>query len=349
MRRSPVSVLVLLLAFLVAVLPARAQDNPAEDASGDAEATGWTPEMVMQVDAVGQTAVSADGALVAYVVRTPLMEGEQSEYQSHIFVAATDGSFRLQFTRGEESCTSPAFSPDGQHLAFLTSRSGSSQVWAMHVRGGEARQLTDSPTGVQSFQWAPDGERIAFTARDEKSEAQQQAEKEKRDAYVMDTDFQYSHLYTVPVAPDGEPAEAQRLTGGDFHVLDFDWAPDGSQLAFSHGPDPRINTLFVDRDISLVPADSGAVTPLVDRPGVDDEPRFSPDGQTIAFSSHGGSRSPSASPMSTWCLSRAARPPSCPTRTTATPRCWTGRPTARRCWSASRWALPRRCWRSPPG
>ncbi|MEM9664440.1 MAG: S9 family peptidase [Bacteroidota bacterium] len=277
----------LLLALLLLPVPVLAQEIAPDEAST------WTPDLVMQYHSVGQTALSPTGDLVAYVVREPMMEGEASEYRSHIYVAATDGSFNLQFTRGEASCTSPAFSPDGQHLAFLSSRGDKNQVWVMHVRGGEARPLTASPTGVQAFQWAPDGQRVAFRAADEKSEARQTAEQEKRDAFIADTDFQRSHLYTVPFAAEAEaPAEAQRLTGGAFHVLDFDWAPDGQTLAFSHGPDPRINTLFVDRDISTVPADSGSVTPLVTRPGVDDQPRYSPDGQHVAFTSHGGQPEP---------------------------------------------------------
>ncbi len=44
----------------------------------------------------------------------------------------------------------------------------------------------------------------------------------------------------------------------------------------------------MNTDISLVPADSGEVTSLIERPGIDGSPRFSPDGQTIAFQSMGG-------------------------------------------------------------
>ena len=52
----------------------------------------WSPEKSMEFRVVQQTAVSPDGSLVAFVVRVPVMEGEKSEYLSHIWLARPDGS-----------------------------------------------------------------------------------------------------------------------------------------------------------------------------------------------------------------------------------------------------------------
>ena len=285
------SLLSSLLALLVlSTAPAAAQPAAAQPAADTAR---WTPALAMQYHAIGGTAMAPDGQLVAYVVRAPLMEGEQSEYRSQIHVASVDGSMNVQYTRGEHSSYSPAFSPDGAHLAFLTTRSGSPQVWAMRVQGGEAFQITDAETGVGSFQWAPNGATIAYTMTDPKSEAEQQREKEKRDVQVVDQEHRYRHLYTTDVAEaDDSTRQVQRLTGGNFHVRGFDWAPDGGTIAFAHQPTPAIKSGFVEADISTVPSDSGAVTPLVEQPGVDDDPHFSPDGTQIAFTGPGGQAEP---------------------------------------------------------
>lgn len=253
-------------------------------------AEGWTPALSMQYKSIQGTAMSPDGTLIAYVAREPMMEGEKSEYRSQVWVVSADGSLNVQYTHGEKSSANPSFSPDGVYLAFTSSRSGKNQVWVMRVRGGEAEQLTRAKTGVSSYRWSPDGTRIAYTMRDPDTEEEEKQKKEKRDVILVDKNFKNNHLYTITFEKneDGE-REVQRLTSGDFHVRSFDWSPDGRTLVFAHQPDPRINTGGIAQDLATVPADSGAVTPLVVQAGNDANPRYSPDGLWIAFTSHGGS------------------------------------------------------------
>ncbi|RMF56472.1 MAG: S9 family peptidase, partial [Bacteroidetes bacterium] len=151
---TPARVLSLVLC-LVLLAPARAQEAPER----------WTPELSMRFKSIPDVALSPDGRLVAYVVREAVMDGEQSEYRSHVWVVSADGRLNVQYTRGDKSCTDPAFSPDGQYLAFTSDRSGKNQVWVMRVDGGEAEQVTDAETGVAAYRWSPDGTRIAYTAR----------------------------------------------------------------------------------------------------------------------------------------------------------------------------------------
>ncbi|MCX7907093.1 MAG: S9 family peptidase [Bacteroidetes bacterium] len=252
-------------------------------------ALSWTPELVLRFRAVSDVAMSPDGDLVAYVVREALTEGEKSEYLSHIWVASRLEGWSRQYTRGDKSCTAPAFSPDGRYLAFLSTRSGRNQIWLLPMHGGEAEQLTDVETGVTGFRWAPDGRSLAFLAPDPETPEERQRKREKRDAYVLDGDFKYQHLYRVPVEPNAQGKRPiRRLTRGAFHVASFDWTPDGRRIVFAHQPDPRLNTGLVEVDLSWVPADSGSVTALVRRPGVDTNPKVSPDGRWVAFTSHGG-------------------------------------------------------------
>ena len=283
-----------------AAQPAAGAEDPAVDAAGRplaaAQDEAWSPELAMRYRPITATALSADGSRVAYVVRHPEMEGEKSEFISRIRVAATDGSSDVRYTSSERSSDAPAFSPDGEYLAFLAKRPASeeaeTQVWLMRVAGGEAEPLSEAEGGVTAFRWSPDGRSIAFVATDPESEAEAEAKKEKRDVILVHQDFKYGHLYVREIEPGVDGEGERRLTAGEFHVTTFDWSPDGTTLVFTHQADPLINTGFIERDLSRVAVAGGEVTPLIERPGVDADPVYSPDGGWIAFTSHGGSPEP---------------------------------------------------------
>lgn len=252
--------------------------------------SAWTAEKIMQYKNVSATAISPDGKYIAYVITVPRMEGEKSEYNSQIWVAAADGSFNVQYTRGEKSSTAPQFSPDSQQLAFLSNRNGDkNQVYVVRLMGGEAEQVTNTKSAISSFKWSPDGTRIAYLMRDPETKEEEKMKKEKTDVILVDKNYKYDHLYTIPVTADKDGnRKVKQLTGGSYHVNGFDWSPDGKTLAFSFSPNPTINEAGIESDISTIPADSGKVTSIVKRPGVDASPFYSPDGKWIAFQSSGG-------------------------------------------------------------
>jgi Tol biopolymer transport system component len=103
----------------------------------------------MRHRSISDVDLSPDGSLVDYVVGEAVMDPSRSEYLSHVWVGATDGSWNVQYTRREKSSSLPLFSPDRQYLAFTSSRSGENQVWVMRVGGGEAEQITSAKSGFR--------------------------------------------------------------------------------------------------------------------------------------------------------------------------------------------------------
>ena len=172
-------------------------------AAVSASAADWSPEKALESKRVQSVQVSPDGTRVAYVVGSAMMEGEKSEWLSHVHLARADGSASYALTSGDKSSTDPAWSPDGKWIAFLSGRGPKAKdgadpktnVWRIRVDGGEAEALTDEKGGVRAIEWAPDGKTIAFLMTDPKTEDEEKADQEKRDARVVDGAPKLTRLY----------------------------------------------------------------------------------------------------------------------------------------------------------
>ncbi len=108
--------------------------------------------------------VSPDGTLVTFV-QTEL-DLEKNVNRSHIWLVPTDGSAPpRQFTSGEGKDRAPRWSPDGRWLAFTSNRDKQDQLYLISVDGGEARQLTSGEGQPGPAVWSPAGTMIAYTAK----------------------------------------------------------------------------------------------------------------------------------------------------------------------------------------
>ncbi len=245
----------------------------------------WMAEKQVHYPLITEVMPSPDGRRVVYAVREPLMTDEKSEFLTHLYLASADGGDPLQLTFGEYSNRGAQWSPDGRYIAFLSTRDGKSNVYVMRADGGEAWALTRyEKTDVSALKWSPDGKQIAFTMVEPPSEEEEKAQKAKDDPRLWDEDFDFQHLYVVPFVegPRSLP-EARQITRGRFHVVDFDWLPDGRTLAFTHRPTPVAED-WPETRLSLIAADEDDATPreLALIADWQAKPAVSPDGRWIA-------------------------------------------------------------------
>jgi dipeptidyl aminopeptidase/acylaminoacyl peptidase len=150
--------------------------------------------------------------------------------------------------------------------------------------GGEAEKLTDTPDGVSAFEWSPDGTWIAFTAIDPKSEALEEREKRMGEFQWEDEDHRMTHLWRLDLTTRG----LSRLTeGANFTVDEFSVSPDGRRVAFSARPFPDPSARLLS-NIYVVEVSDRRLQPVVNWPGSDGSPKWSPRGDRIAFVTAGG-------------------------------------------------------------
>ena len=243
---------------------------------------GWTSEQMFKVKRVGPVVPSPDGARVAYVVGEAVMQGEKSEWLSHIYVAMADGSGAFQLTRGDKSSTNPRWSPDGQWIGFSSSRGDTKpNIFRIRIAGGEAEQLTSEKGSAGGFDWSRDGRSIAFTMAEPKTEEEEKAAKEKRDARVIDDNEKLTGLYVIPVEKNADGKRpSKRLSAAQMHVTGFDWSPDSSTLVFSHQRNPKV---FEQNDISTVAVSGASPVALVSTKASESGPIYSRDGRSVAY------------------------------------------------------------------
>ncbi|MGE5488716.1 MAG: protein kinase domain-containing protein [bacterium] len=103
-------------------------------------------------------------AMPAAALRADRLAFVQERQDSNIWSVDLETGARAQAVSSTLNEWSPAFSPDGKRIAFISDRSGYPELWVADRDGSRSTQLTDSKTGVMSPRWSPDGRRIAYTA-----------------------------------------------------------------------------------------------------------------------------------------------------------------------------------------
>jgi dipeptidyl aminopeptidase/acylaminoacyl peptidase len=247
-----------------------------------------TPEDIVAIREALAPVVSPDGSRVAFVVREPADPRKPDPPRnSDIWVVPADGSEPARpFAASPKTETRPRWSPDGRYLAFLSDRGtpaegeeeATPQIYLLRTDGGEAVALTAVAGEVEEFHWSPDGKSVAFVATDPVPEAERKKKKQKDDAVHVDHDYQFARLWVVGL-DDRKPRQVFRQEG---QVVDFEWAPDGSELAVAVAPTPRLDDVYWWQKLVVVRLlDGEVVRTLSDR--LNGSPRWSPDGKTVAF------------------------------------------------------------------
>ena len=151
-----------------------------------------------------------------------------------------------QLTQAGGSNSSPAFSPDGKRVAFLSDRCGAKQVFLLPIDGGDARQLTNLRQGVDGPPvWSPDGNTIAFTAsRDAERRDPTAPYRVTRFIYRFDgigyLDDAVQNIFVQSIHGGG----ARQLTDDDHLDRTLRWSPDGSEILYLASFDPDRSDLF---------------------------------------------------------------------------------------------------------
>jgi dipeptidyl aminopeptidase/acylaminoacyl peptidase len=260
-------------------------------------------EDMQKLSRVGGPRISPDGRWVAFTVGRS--DVDKNRIVTNVWMVPSAGGDAQQLTFADRGSNAGLrWSPDSRYLYFISNRADNKrQIFRLPVAGGEAKQMTSLPTGVDDYFLSSDGKTIVLTASvfpncadmacNEKAAKDREANPVKArlitelpfrrwDEWV---DGKRNHIFTIPA--DG--GDAKDLTPGniDSPIWTEDgseqvaFSPDGQEIAFSRYSENESTT--GNSDVYVMPAGGGAPKPITTSKGFDATPRYSPDGRYLAY------------------------------------------------------------------
>ncbi|MBV6504184.1 MAG: Dipeptidyl-peptidase 5 [Fimbriimonadales bacterium] len=265
-------------------------------ASGIAQ-SALTRDTFFEMESVGGVQISPDGQLLVFT-RT-WVDKLKDVSVSNVWMSDVEGKKVRQLTEGNWRDSSPAFSPDGKRLAFLSDRDGTTQLYVMWLDTREVAKLTNLERSPGAPVWSPDGTKIAYSTfvpasesplairmpeRPQGAQWARGATIENRLSWAADGSgyrpIGWTQVFVVDARLGGTP---RQVTDGDYNHSNPQWSADGRTIFVSGIRKPDAEYLRGDSEIYAFDLESKSPEQLTDRKGPDGGQRVSPDGKWIAY------------------------------------------------------------------
>ena len=305
MFKRTVKIILITFAFLVVGVLAISEASPQD--------VGYVPLSPRQPSSTRLVSFDATSTITftpVFTVWLPLVRrqyppgliafvSDRDSRNEEIYTIKVDGTELRNLTNNlQRSDRYPAWSPDGDKIAFASYANGDYGIFVMNPDGTGTIRLTDNIVWGYSLAWSPNGTKIVFDA----------LHSGNPEIYVMNADgTELTNLSNNPArdscpswSPDGTRIAfwSERDGNSEVYIVNVDgtgltnltknsaldtlsdlvtaWSPDGAKLVFNSFRDGNF-------EVYVMNADGTQPTNLTQRLGWDDNPTWSPDGSKIAF------------------------------------------------------------------
>jgi dipeptidyl aminopeptidase/acylaminoacyl peptidase len=274
-----------------------------------AQARTLTPHDLVMLDRISDPHLSPDGKIVAYDLRSTDYDANKGRHAIWLVCPSCTDAKEHRF---QNDATNPRWSPDGRALYFLSSRSGSMQIWRTGLDAADKpTQVTKLPVDVGTFRVAPDAKTLVLSAatfpdcetlactkkRLDERAAQKQTGRLYTKLFVRhwDTwaDGTRNQLFALALSADGASEAKPLMRGFDGDTpskpfgdeADYAVSADSKTVIFSARQAGRSEPWSTNFDLFEVALDGSAAPKdlTAHNPAWDTAPNFSPDGKTLAY------------------------------------------------------------------
>jgi TolB protein len=277
-------------------------------------------DVVKGADLGGQAhaVVAADLRLAAHRIADAIYErltGEKGVFSTRIaYVSRAANRYTLRVTDADgeggqvalaspEPIISPAWSPSGKELAYVSFESGKAVVWVQEVQTGQRKAVANFRGSNSAPAWSPDGQQLAVTLSRDGGSQLHLMSRDGSDARRL---TQSNSIDTEPVfAADGKTiyfvsdrggspqiyrigtggGNPERVTFNGSYNISPSLSPDGRTLAYI----ARGSNGFRVTTLDLTGGNNGSVQTLTDS-GDDESPSFAPNGRLLIYATRANGR-----------------------------------------------------------
>ncbi|ATC88293.1 S9 family peptidase [Pseudoalteromonas arctica] len=258
---------------------------------------------VFNLEYANQIDITEDGKTV-YFVRNR-MDIKTDRKVGNIWSVDYETKQMQPLTSGVHMDYSPVLSPDGQRLAFISTRDGSSQIYIKWLKTGAMAKISNLTASPRAITWSPDSNQLIFSmfvpsatsapvSLPGKPKGATWAEPAKfiDDVYYRSdgggyTQKGFSQLFSI----DANGGNAKQLTHDEFdNAGDVSFSNDGKSFYFSANRHTNNQLKPTNSEIYQLELATQNITKVTDRNGPDEQPKVSPDGRYLAYTGYDDKR-----------------------------------------------------------
>lgn len=267
------------------------------------ESDVMTPEVLWSFGRLGGENISPDGKTILYGVS--YYNKEENKSYRDLYTLSVSGGEPTQLTNTGKKEFNEIWRPDGKKIAYISSASGSTQIWEMNPDGSNPIQISDIEGGIDAFNYSPNMSKIFYLkeVQEEKAVKDLYPDLPKANARVInDMNYRhwdnwvdtYTHIFIADYSDKitsgkdimtGEKWSAPvKPFGGTEQIA---WSPDSKTLAYVSRKLQGVEyAKSTNSDIYFFDIATGETKNMTQgMMGYDMNPAFSPDGTKMAWES----------------------------------------------------------------